>query len=317
MEQGVRVMYNHILLLQANADLVEETYLNTVRQAEMAEASFNAGLAPRLAFLQARVAVENMRPALRDLEDNMRNLKGNFAILLGLPHDTVFEFEQPVFGDSVIPWDTAELISRAANSKPDILELRANIIMMQSQRQALRLQHFTPFIRFDWTLSSAFAGDPFGGDSWFSGDNWTRYGQAGGAFGITFGMSLNGLLPFTREGQAMRNMDAALQIQNINLAQTIRQTELEIFNIINSLERIRMNVEVQEATVELAEESLHLTEQAFNAGLQDFQAVQNASLALEQARIRVLTEQFEYLNNLISLEYSLGVPFGTLSGNGR
>ncbi|MCL2233878.1 MAG: TolC family protein, partial [Treponema sp.] len=57
-------------------------------------------------------------------------------------------------------------------------------------------------------------------------------------------------------------------------------------------------------------------EEAFRAGLVDFQVVQNTIQALNGARIGLLTEQFNYLNYLIDLEYSLGIPFGTLSGNG-
>jgi len=317
MEQGVRKMYNSILLLQANAELLEESYRNTRRQSDMAEASFRAGLAPRLTWLQAQVAVENMRPQLSDLVNTLQNLKGNFALLLGLPHDTPIELTPITLGVSIIPWDTADLISRASEGRPDIQELQANIMALQSQRRMLRLQHYTPFLRLGWTVSSVFAAmsDPLR-DSWLDSDNWNRLGQAGGALSITLGMNFNGLFPFTREGQQIRDMEAAMQIQNIRLAQTIRETELEIFTMINSLERIRTTVEVQQATVELAEESFRLTEEAFRAGLQDFQVVQNAALALDQARLRLLTEQFNYINYLIDLEYSLGVPFGTLSGNG-
>ena len=310
MEQGVRKMYNGILLLQENVILMEESYLNAQRQADMAEASFLAGLVPRLTWLQAQVAVENMRPAVNDLRNTLQNLTGNFALLLGLPYDTPLALQPVTFGMVFIPHDTAALISQAAVGKPDIRELRANIVTLHSQRQALRLQNYTPFIRFGWTLTSMFDPmlDPFEEDL-LNRAHWDR----GGAFSLTVGMSLNSLLPFTREGQQLRDMNAALRIQNIALAQTIRETELEIFTMINSLERIRVSMEVQQATVYLAEEAFRLTEEAFRAGLQDFMAVQNAALALDQARLRVLTEQFNYLNYLIDLEYSLGIPFGTLS----
>ena len=311
MEQGVRKMYNGILLLQANAGLLEESYRNSRRQAEMAEASFRAGLAPRLVWLQAQVAVENMRPAVSDLTNTLQNLKGNFALLLGLPHDTPLELQPVPLGVSVIPWDVAELISRAAAGSPDIQVLQAEIMTLQAQQRTLRLQHRSPFIRFGLTVNPTFMGDPLQ-DTLTDTDNW----QDRGNFSITLGMNLNGLFSRTREGQQLRDMEAALQMQNIRLAQTIRETELEIFTMINSLERIRTTVEVQQATVYLAEESYRLTEEAFRAGLQDFQVVQNAALALDQARIRLLTEQFNYINYLIDLEYALGVPFGTLSGNG-
>jgi outer membrane protein TolC len=94
-----------------------------------------------------------------------------------------------------------------------------------------------------------------------------------------------------------------------------RETELEIYTKINSLEKIRTTADAQQAAVELAEQSYRLTEEAYRAGLQDFQAVQSAALALEQAKLQLLTQQFNYLSDLIDLEYSIGVPFGTLSIN--
>ena len=317
MEQGVRKMYNSILLLEANAALLEESLKNVQRQATLAEANYRAGLAPRLSWLQAQVAVENMKPQMNDLENNLKNLRGNFALLLGLSFDTPIELEPVASVTSFIQPDVAEFISRAASGKPDIHELQANIQTLQSQRKALETQHHTPFFRLGWTVSSMFspAKDPFK-DNWFNGDNWNSKGQAGGSFSFTVGMNFTPLFSFSKEGQQRQDMDANIQIQNIRLAQMIRETELEIFTKVNSLEKIRTSAAAQQAAVELAELSYRLTEEAYRAGLQDFQALQGSSLALDQARLQLLTQQFNYMNDLIDLEYALGVPFGTLSGKG-
>jgi hypothetical protein len=48
--------------------------------------------------------------------------------------------------------------------------------------------------------------------------------------------------------------------------------------------------------------------------MQDFSAVQNAALSLNQAKLQLLTQKFNYVNDLIDLEYYIGAPFGTLSG---
>ena len=313
MEQGVRKLYNQVLLLEANAALLSERFTNTKRQADMAEANYRAGLAPRLAWLQAQVAVENMKPAVDELENSLKTLKGNFALILGLPFNASLELEPVSTDASFIPSDVGDFISRSASGKPDIKELQANIITLHSQRKALTLQQFTPFLRLGWTLSSMYNPllDPFK-DNLFTRDNWDK----GGNFSVTLGMNFNGLLPFTKEGQQRKDMEAALQIQNIMLSQMIRETELEIFTKINSLEKTRTTAEAQQAAVELAEQSYRLTEEAYRAGLQDFQAVRTAALDYEQAKLQLLTQQFTYLNDLIDLEYSIGVPFGTLSSTG-
>ena len=313
MEQGVRKMYNNILLLKANVDLLHESFANAERQAAIAEANFRAGMVPRLTWLQAQVAVENMKPTVNNLQNNLNVLKGNFALLLGLPFYTQFEFEPLDFFQSEIPMDLNELISRAVSQKPDIIELQANISAMQSQLRAINLQLFTPFLRLGWTLSYMFNPilDPFQ-DSLFTADNWNR----GGNLSITLGMNFNSLFSFTREGQQRQDLKTSLQIQNLRLAQTIREAELEVFTTLASLENILATIDAQRAAVDLAEESFRLTEEAYRAGLQELQAVQGAALALDQARLQLLTQQFNFLNDLIDLEYAIGVPFGTLSSIG-
>jgi len=310
MEQAVRKMYNQLLLLESNVVLLNESYNNAQRQASTAEANFRAGLAPRLTWLQAQVAAENMKPSVYDLENNLKNLKGNFALILGLSYDTPFELEPISFSIFEIPMELSELISHASREKPDILELQASIMTLKSQKKALSLQQFTPFLRLGWSLTSLFspALDPFK-DDLFTMDNWNK----GGNFSVTLGMSLNNLLPFTKEGQQRKDMETNLQIQSIRLAQMVRETELEVFTKLASLDKIRTSAEAQRTAVNLAEQSYRLTEEAYRAGLQDFQAVQSASLALSQARLQLLQVNFNYLNDLIDLEYSIGVPFGTLS----
>jgi outer membrane protein TolC len=303
-------MYNQLLLLESNVVLMNESYNNAQRQASTAEANFRAGLVPRLTWLQAQVAAENMKPSVRDLENNLNSLKGNFALIMGLSYDTPFELEPISFSVFEIPMELSEFISSASIEKPDILELQANIMTLTSQKKALSLQQFTPFLRLGWSLTSLFspALDPFK-DNLFSTDNWNK----GGNFSVTLGMSLNNFLPFTKEGQQRKDMEANLQIQSIRLAQMVRETELEIFTKLASLEKIRTSAEAQKNAVNLAEQSYRLTEEAYRGGLQDFQAVQSASLALSQARLQLAQVNFNYLNDLIDLEYSIGVPFGTLS----
>jgi outer membrane protein TolC len=130
-------------------------------------------------------------------------------------------------------------------------------------------------------------------------------------------MSLNSLLPFTKQGQSLKDTDNALRTLNIGLAQAIRGTEIEIYNTVLSLERSKTLAETQAETVALAERTYRLTEEAYRAGLQDLLQVQSADLSRRQAQVQMLEQQFNYLTGLIDLEYSIGVPFGTLSNGGN
>jgi outer membrane protein TolC len=307
-ERDVRKSYNQILLLRETVLLQQKSLATAERRYNMADTNFKAGLAPKLSVLQAQVALENMKPALSELENNLKALEANFAMSLGLPYETQFELAPLSGKDFTIPLDVAELISKAASGKPDILELQKNLQALQHGRKAQALQLYTPYLAFAWNISSTFMQDPFK-DKWLTADNW----QKGGTFSVTLGFNLNGFLPFTKEGQSLKDMDNNVRSLNISLAQAIQGTELEIFNKVNSLEKTRTTAEAQRLTVTMAEESYRLTEEAYRAGLQDFLEVQNAALSLNQAELQLLTQQFNYLSDLIDLEYATGVPFGTLS----
>jgi len=308
LERDVRKAYHNILLLQENIALMRGSYANVERQVQMAQANYNAGLAPELTLLQARVARENMRPVIDQVENGMKLSLAQFAMFLGLNYDTNFELEPLSENIGVVSLDVIDTISKASKEKPDIRELRNTIMMLQSARRA-QVYALTPSLTLGWSSASAFIKDPWK-DSWFdSSDDWKK----SGSFSLTFALRLHSLIPFSTDSQGIKNLDDQIKTAAIGLAQLVNGTEIEVYNTVLALEKTRKNTKAQEETVGLAEQSFRLTEEAYRAGLQDYFQVQNAEQSLRQARVQLLEQQFNYLNGLIDLEYSLGVPFGTLS----
>jgi len=308
LERDVRKAYHNILLLQENIALMRGSYANVERQVQMAQANYNAGLAPELTLLQARVARENMRPVIDQVENGMKLSLAQFAMFLGLSYDTNFELEPLSDNIGFVSLDVIDTISKASKEKPDIKELRNTILMLQSARRT-QLYALAPSLTLSWNSTSAFIKDPWK-DAWFdSDDDWKK----SGSFSLTFALRLHSLIPFSTDSQGIKNLDDQIKTAAIGLAQLVNGTEIEVYNTVLSLEKTRVNTKAQEETVSLAELSFRLTEEAYRAGLQDYFQVQNAEQSLRQARVQLLEQQFNYLNGLIDLEYSLGVPFGTLS----
>jgi len=307
LERDVRKAYHNMLLVQENIALLRGSFQNVERQVQMAQANFNAGLAPELTLLQARVALGNMLPLIDQAENGLKLTMAQFAMYLGLSYDTPFELI-PVNEDNVfISLDVKEMISKAASGKPDIHELRHTILMLQSARKA-QFNSLLPALTLSWNTQPVFIRDPWK-DSWGEKDNW----QKSGGLTISLGLRLHSLIPFSADYQGIKNLDDQINTANIGLSQMIQGTEIEIYNTVLSLEKTRLSAEAQTQTVDLAERSYRLTEQAYQAGLQDLFQVQSAEQSLRQARVQMLEQQFNYLNGLIDLEYSIGVPFGTLS----
>jgi outer membrane protein TolC len=189
------------------------------------------------------------------------------------------------------------------------MELRKTILMMESARKA-QLYALTPSLILSYSYNPIFMNDPMNAP-WFSSSNdWTDRGS----FSITLALRLHSLIPFSLDFQGVRNIEDQIKTANLGLEQMIFGTEVEIYNIVLSLERILITAEAQAQTINLAQQSFRLTEEAYRAGLQDYFQVQSAEQSLRQAQVQMLEQQFNYLNGLIDLEYSIGVPFGTLSG---
>ncbi|MCL1931576.1 MAG: TolC family protein [Treponema sp.] len=319
-ERDVRKAYNSMLLLQENINLLKESFEAAGRRVAMARANYNAGLAPELTLLQAQVAMENMKPTIDQVENGFRISMAQFAMFLGLPYDTPFELIPAENEHAFIPLDVRELISKAASGKPDIRELRHNILLLQSARKT-QSRALLPSLTLSWNTTPYFFLDPKPettinlANPTASTINPER--NLTNQFTISLGLRLHSLIPFSPDFQGIKNMDDQIRTATIGLAQLIRGTEIEIYNTILSLEKTQATTEAQTQTVDLAERAYRLTEQAYRSGLQDLLQVQNAELELKQAKVSMLEQQFNYLNGLLDLEYAIGVPFGTLVSNGN
>ena len=312
LERDVRKAYYNMLLIQENIALLRENLAAAERRLEMARANYRAGLAPELTMLQAQVAMENLKPTIDQTENGFKLSMAQFAMNLGLPYDTRFELVPFEEVSTFVPLDVKELISGASRNKPDIIELKQNILLLESQRKATFYRTFTPSLSLSLSLGHILWDNVNG---WADlGDTWKTQPPS---WSLSLGFRLNGLFPFGSERQGLQDLDDNLRLLRVGLAQAVRGTEIEIYGAILNLEKARSTAEAQARTVDLAERTYRLTETAYRAGLQDLLEVQNAELELRKARIGILEQNFTYLQGLIDLEYAVGVPFGTLSGSIR
>ncbi|MDX9956896.1 MAG: TolC family protein, partial [Spirochaetia bacterium] len=156
-----------------------------------------------------------------------------------------------------------------------------------------------------------FQGDPLE-DSWFMDEGWK---QRSGMFRATLSYRLNGLLPLTKEAQALVELDESREKLRIALAQSIRGMETEVDSIVLRLDKARRSIDALQLNVQLAERAYFLAEEAYRSGAKDLLDVQNSELELRKARNEVLKEKFNYMTGLLDLEYAMGVPFGTFERN--
>ncbi|GHV83255.1 transporter [Spirochaetia bacterium] len=308
LEQTVRKLYYDILFYEVQLNFLKESYNNAKAQEDSAAASFRAGRSPELSWLQAQVTTKNMEPSINQLNNSIKLVKGQLAMNLGLPITSDIQLEPSENNDIFIPLDVSNLIQKASQNKPDILEVKQQLLTLKSQRKATLYQRWTPNLSLSWNSQSVFKLDPFK-DDLGTEDNWNNTG----GFTIALSWTPTSLLPFGVDTQGIKDIDDNIQKLNIGLAQSVQATELEIYSKVYELEQIRASIEAQRATIQLAQRSYNDTFTAYRNGSQNYQQVQDANIQLQNSRLNLTQQYNQYIKGLIDLEYSIGVPFGTLS----
>ncbi|MGD9940799.1 MAG: TolC family protein [Clostridia bacterium] len=310
LERDVRKAYYSILLLQENVLLMEENVAAAERRADQAQANYQAGIVPELSLLQARVAAANLKPALEELRNAVTSSLAGFAMNLGLPRDTAIVLAgapEPVF----IHLDADKLTGSVASGRLEVRSMLKSLELIESARKLTALQLYSPSLILGLNFDPTFQGDPLE-DSWFMDEGWK---QRSGMFRATLSYRLNGLLPLTKEAQALVELDESREKLRIALAQSIRGMETEVDSIVLRLDKARRSIDALQLNVQLAERAYFLAEEAYRSGAKDLLDVQNSELELRKARNEVLKEKFNYMTGLLDLEYAMGVPFGTFERN--
>ncbi|MFA6505157.1 MAG: TolC family protein [Treponemataceae bacterium] len=308
LERDVRKSYFSILLLKENIGLMQSNIAAAERRVKQAQENYGAGLAPELTVLQARVAAENLKPALEEMRNGLDASLAAFAMNLGLPRGSRLELENVASPDFVV-LNADALISAAATDRPDVRNLLQSIKLLDSAKKLSLYRYYTPNLILGWSFDPTFTGDPWK-DDLFGENAWK---QSSGMFTATISYNLDGLLPFSRNAQSLKDLDENKEKLNIALALTVRGMETEVDSLVQKLEKSRKSVNTLALNVDLAERAYKLSEEAYKAGAKDLLDVQNSELELRKAQLEVLKEKFNYVTGLLDLEYAIGVPFGTLT----
>jgi outer membrane protein TolC len=317
MERDVRKAYYNIMTLEEQVKQLHESLANAERQARSAETQYRAGRQPELTYLQARVSVQAMQPSIDQAVNGLKLSKLNFAQTLGLPLDTDFEFFLPVDSITRVPLDVKDLVKRAKENLPSILELRQQVRTLQSQRKATAYQNYTPNLSLSWTgaLSGANSRTTSGSDISPDTKSVTDNLSTSGTFNIGLSWTPTSLLSFGTSAQALKDIDNNLHVLALSLVQAEQGAELDITNKVFSLEQIGESIEALRASAALAERSYTETLRAYNSGLQTLLQVQNAELQLRDARLNIYQQEGAYIQGLIDLEYAIGAKFGSLASS--
>ena len=294
-ELQIRKLFYGLLLQQEGLTLQQRSLENARLRAQQAQVNYRNGLIPELALLQAQVAYENQRPSIMKQEQAMKQQLDLFGFLLGLPAGTSITLEgaiEPTF----VELDTDQLISLYAQNHPDILSLQKNLEILNLNLSIQNMQSYTPALALSWGFQPVVSDIT---------SNWLDTYMDKGAFSVTLAWNLTNLLPFSANRQAARDTKDNIRKLELSLETLIEKTELDIRTQVDALAQSRAAIEASAGNIQLAQRSYDMTLVAYRNGTTELLDLRDVENQLNQAKLGLANEKFNYLSGLMDLEYTL------------
>lgn len=302
-ELNVRKMFYALLLQQESLLLQTKSLANAQQRVKQAEANYKNGIIPELSLLQAQVSFENQKPVVLKQAQSLQQQLDLFAFLIGLPSESIIQLEgkiQPTFIEEL---NADELITKHMEYRLDLEALEKNIELLKISKAASEKQIYTP------ALALSYSFQPVVSDiekNWLDNDNWSD----NGSFSATLAWNLTNMLPFSSARQKVK--DTKAQITQLELTfETVRlNAEMEIRKLVDSLDQSKSAIEASKQSIALAQKSYDLTVIAYQNGTTELLDLRDAENQLNQAKLGLASEQYNYLSGLLDLEYSLNTKLG-------
>ena len=294
-ELQVRKLFYGLLLQQEGLALQQQSLENARLRAQQAQVNYRNGLIPELALLQAQVAYENQRPSILKQEQAMKQQLDLFGFLLGVPAGTEIVLEGEI-NPSFVDLDTDELISLYSQNHPDILSLQKNLEILNLNLSVQNMQAYTPSLSLSWGFQPVVAD---------ISSNWIDTYVDNGAFSATLAWNLTNLLPFSANRQAAKDIKDNIRKLELSLETLVEKTELDIRTQVDALAQSQAAIEASAGNIQLAQRSYDMTLVAYRNGTVELLDVREAENQLNQAKLGLANEKFNYLSGLLDLEYTL------------
>lgn len=294
-ELQIRKLFYGLLLQQESLNLQKKSLENARLRAEQARVNYRNGLIPELTLLQSQVAYENARPNILKQEQALNQQLDLFGFMLGIPAGTKISLEGEI-NPSFVDLNPDELISLYAQNHPDILSLQKNLEILNLNLSVQNMQAYTPALQLSWGFQ------PVVSDI---SSNWIDTYMDNGAFSATLAWNLTNLLPFSTNRQSARDTKDNIRKLELSLETLIEKTELDIRTQVDALAQSQAAIEASAGNIQLAQRSYDMTLVAYRNGTVELLDVRDAENQLNQAKLGLVNEKFNYLSGLLDLEYTL------------
>ena len=276
----------------------EEVYDNAVENFRQTEMRYNVQKASELDYTRAKTAVANAIPNLYDAENNIDMTLWQLKAVMGIDLDMNID----VAGELL---DNADLMFRDIHQN-DGATLENNSTMKQLAIQADQLAEAIKMQQYAAlpTLSLAFAYsvNAMTNDFNFREYRWSPYSYVGLSLSIP-------IFAGGRRHNAVKQSKVQYEQLQLQALNTERQLKIAIRQYLNQMETSMKSYDAAKEAEEAARKAYGIATQSYNLGRSTLTDLNDAQLALTQARLGVSQAVYSFVLAKASLEQTLGKDF--------
>ncbi|MDR0670659.1 MAG: TolC family protein [Treponema sp.] len=280
-----------------NLDQLAETLSLAERQLERHRIGRDNGLISETALLQSRLGVETARYDLSSAQATHNNNVRSFLSSLGLSPETPVNLEGE-FSVRQLELDPEELIRNYLPNRPDIQQRRQTIQELELTYRQNLLNARSPSLSFSFGWS---------GGSGNGGITAPFSDSVSGSLSLS--IPINPWIPGTKESQALRNAESAIENARLNLKNTEEQAAGQIRSLTANLRNSWESLEIARLRVEVAQRSYELTERGFLNGVVEALTLETSRNNLAIARYQLLRGELSYQTLVLDLAQAINVDW--------
>lgn len=311
-EMNIRKLFYGYLLQQENLKISEASLENARQRAVQAGVNYRNGLVPELSMLDAQVTYENMRPDIEKARQELSQQLDTFAFLLGMPLGTKIVLKgkiEPRF----VTLNADELYQKYGDNNPDVILIKKNIDIVDLGLSAINFRDYAPTLSVGWAGQPLFGLAPKSGvaSGWGDFGSWSDGWMDNGGWNITLAWNLTNMLPFTDAGKDKKDLQSNKDKLAISLEEAMQNTEKEVKKNVDSLSQAQAAIESRTRNITLAQRSYDMASVAYRNGRMELLDLRDKEYSLNQAKLGLISEQYNYLTYLLDLEYLLNTNLGS------
>lgn len=306
MVSQVKQAFFAVLLAKESLNVYEEVYDNAIENFKQTEKKYNVQKASELDYIRAKTSVNSAIPNVYQAENAVFLALWQLKAVMGVDLDMDIDV-----AGSLGDW--SETMFRDIHEHDDFdlnnsSTMRQLAIQAEQLATAVRVQRYADIPTL--SLAFSYSQNAMTNDFDFSQYRWNPYSY--------IGLSLN--IPIFAGGKRRAAVkQAQVQYNELKLQQenTERQLRIAIRQYLSQMETGLKSLSAAESTLETARKAYDIAAKSYNVGRSTLTDLNDAQLALTQARLGVSQCVYNFMIAKSNLEQTLGVDYEDPSQDAR